>query len=470
MTQVTHSAAARSLLDRAIAQSLDSSPGKPGGFLGSPGTLPCRRPRGRGRDSSDRRDLLLAAWMRLPFDRTLAIHVLNARLGDPSRSPWPSVRGTRSRAAAEADPVDEALIVMIAAELWRWGTPWGDIAGVLPRVDRALDRIVHADRDRDGFVERGSTGVAWAEDQGYVYAAYRARATLARASGDPDTAACWDDAAQGIQQHANHAFWLPAAGGFASALDSSNNPVTVAGAEIGQCLWTGLIDEDKAGALVTHLLSSDTFCGWGLQSRADADELPDPGLRVIRPHENAIVAAGLARYGYRTEAFRVAQTQLAAADSFAGLLPASFLADPRTAVGAPHHRRLDPLGLRRGAPQECASPYPPTASSAATPLLLLRALLGLDANVPEGTVHLRPAVPACYLPLTVEDVLIGQERVTVRLPASTDEPPTVSGLPEHVSLAPERLEHHPLTLTWQTATSLLARGSAPQRPAAVAHN
>ena len=460
MTHVVHLAPARSLLDQAIAWSRESSLGEVENAPATPGTVPGWSLRGQDLGAAGRRDLLLASWMRLPFDRTPAIRVLRARAGGLSRLARAS--GRRGASVQEVDVATEALVVMLAAELLRWGTPWEDVAKTLPEVNRALERITHGDRDRDGFVER-SDGSAWAEDQGYAYAAYRARATLARASGNPDQARCWEDAAQAIRHHFNQAFWLPESGRFANALDATSTPTTVAGAEIGQCLWTEVIDEDKAGVVAAHLMAHETFCRWGLRSRKDPAEDDDDGgqLRVINPSENAIVAAGLARYGYRAEAFSVAQTQFAAADSFGGLLPGSFMADPRivTDGAAAAGRRWfgDPVAVRRCAPQECAAPHPPTASSAAAPLLLLRALLGLEPDVPRGTVQLSPAVPARYLPLVVEDLLVGGERATVRLPAAARDPIAVSGLPDGVSLTLAGPAGHRLSLERQTVTSHLAR-------------
>ena len=96
--------------------------------------------------------------------------------------------------------------------------------------------------------------IALAEVQGYVYAAYRARAELAREAGDAPGPAL-DRYGRPAQARVQQAFWLPDKGCYAAALDGDKTPIDALASNIGHCLWTGIVDEDKAAAVADHLLS-----------------------------------------------------------------------------------------------------------------------------------------------------------------------------------------------------------------------
>ena len=395
------------------------------------------------------RDSLLTSWMLLPVDRTLALGTLQT-LAD--------MQGRRLDEATEEQPgrilhelrfgphaalwlggknayygsVDATpLFVMLVGELRRWGAPWSDLEPLLPHVDRALDWITAwGDRDGDGFVEYerltpsgllhqgwkdshdaitfadgtpARAPIALAEVQGYVYAAYRVRAALARDAGDLARAHAWDDAAAALKHQFNEVFWLPGAEAFALALDGANRPVDAIGSNMGHCLWTGIVDDDKAPAVAEHLLSPEMFSGWGVRTLATSAAAYNPMSYhngSVWPHDTAIAAAGLARYGFTAEAARLAEAQLEAADAADGRLPELFCGFDRDEFDQP-------------------VPYPaacrPQAWSSAAPFLLLRALLGLEPDVPAGVVGLDPRAPLSMLPLTVENVLLGSNRVEIRI-------------------------------------------------------
>lgn len=408
------------------------------------------------------RDSLLTSWMLLPLDRHLALGTLRTlaehqgeKVDDvteeqPGRILHEVRFGTESAlwlggrnvyyGTVDATP----LFVMLVGELRRWGADRADIAALLPHVDRALDWITrYGDRDGDGFVEYERTGphglvnqgwkdsgnsvmtadgrpvrtpIALAEVQGYVYAAYRARAALARDAGDEHTQTRWDGAAEDLRRRFNEAFWLPERGWYALALDGDKRPVDALASNMGHCLWTGIVEEDKAAAVAAHLLSPAMFSGWGVRTLAITGAAYNPlsyHNGSVWPHDNAIIAAGLARYGFRHEAARIATAQLTVAEYFGGRLPELFCGFDRDEFGEP-------------------VPYPaacsPQAWASAAPFLLLRALLGLEPDAPDGVVRLEPAVPRRLLPLTVDNVLLGQERATVHV--AENGAVHVSGLPQ----------------------------------------
>lgn len=395
------------------------------------------------------RDSLLTSWMLLPVDRHLALGTLQTlaeRQGttsDPLTEEQPGrilheVRfgpqatlwlGGRNAYFGTADATP--LFVMLVGELRRWGADWADIAPLLPHVERALDWVTqYGDRDGDGFVEyerlspeglehqgwkdswnsityadgqRARTPIAVAEVQGYVYAAFRAGATLAGEQGDKDRRRRWDAAADRVRSRFNEAFWLPDRGWYALALDREKRPVDALTSNMGHCLWTGIVDEDKAASVAEHLLSPDMFSGWGVRTLATTAGAYNPisyHNGSVWPHDNAIIAAGLARYGYVDEAAAIVTAQLEAAEHFGGRLPELFCGFDRAEFP-------DPVPY----PAACS----PQAWASGAPFLLLRTMLGLEPDVPRSVVHLAPAVPRRYLPLTIENVMLGQERGRIRV-------------------------------------------------------
>jgi glycogen debranching enzyme len=146
--------------------------------------------------------------------------------------------------------------------------------------------------------------------QGYAYAAYRARAAFAREAGDAPGARHWQAAASRLKRAFNRAFWLPGKGWYAVAPDRGQRPVDALTSNIGHCLRTGIADADKAAAVAGHLLSDDMFSGWGIRTLAASMAADNPMSYhngSVWPHDNALCAAGLMRYGFAGHAQRVAE-------------------------------------------------------------------------------------------------------------------------------------------------------------------
>jgi glycogen debranching enzyme len=136
----------------------------------------------------------------------------------------------------------------------------------------------------------------------------------------------------------------------------------------------------------------------------------------VWPHDSAIAAAGLARYGYRAEVQRIGVGLLDAAQHTGQRLPELFCGFSRAEFDSPVPY-----------PTSCA----PQAWAAAAPLLLVRSLLGLNPDVPAGVVQMAPAVPERMLPLQVEQIPLAGARVDVEVLADGW---TVDGLPDGVRL------------------------------------
>ncbi|MFI7577625.1 glycogen debranching N-terminal domain-containing protein [Micromonospora sp. NPDC049497] len=221
---------------------------------------------------------------------------------------------------------------------------------------------------------------ATCELQGYAYDAKIRGARLARTFwNDPAYAEQLEREAAELKARFNRDFWIPDREYYALALDADGRHVDALTSNIGHLLWSGIVDESRAGRLAEHLLGPRLFTGWGIRTLADDQGRYNPiGYHVgtVWPFDNSLIAWGLWRYGYREEAGRVCEAMLAASRFFDGRLPEAFAGYERTLTDYPVEY-----------PTACS----PQAWSAGTPLLLLRVMLGLE---PQGE-HLiiDPAVP-----------------------------------------------------------------------------
>ena len=395
------------------------------------------------------RDSLLTSWMALIVDPTLAQDVLQTlarfqgtkvdplndeepgrilhemRFGDASSLSLGG--GTVYYGTADATP----LFVMLLGELRRWGLATEVVDSLLPAADRALAWIdEYGDRDGDGYVEyqRSSdkglgnqgwkdswdairfadgrlarTPIAVCEVQGYVYGAYLARAHFADEVRDTATAAHYRAKAAALKTAFNRDFWMEDKGWFAMGLDCDKVPIDALASNIGHCLWTGIVDEDKARAVADRLLSPEMFSGWGIRTLSSDMVGYNPvsyHVGSVWPHDNAIIAAGLTRYGFVEEAHRVIIGLLDASTHFGGRLPELFGGLGRDEVPFPVSY-----------PSSCS----PQAWAAASPLMFLRSILRLDPWVPHGKVWIDPVLPPAITRLRVDRIPLAGRRVTVEV-------------------------------------------------------
>jgi glycogen debranching enzyme len=412
------------------------------------------------------RDSLLTSLMALPLDQQLALdtlHMLAQYQGtrfNPLTEEEPgrilhelrfgmdatlALGGERAYyGTADATP----LFVMLLGELRDWGVPDGDLDALLPCADRALEWISQSgDRDGDGFVEyerandRGLANQGWkdswdgvnfadgslpsapialCEVQGYVYAAYRARAGL---SSQDSERRLWNDRADELKRNFNERFWLAERGYFAIALDGDKRAVDACASNMGHCLMTGIIDADKAPRVVEHLMSKEMFTGWGIRTLASNMGAYNPASYhngSVWPHDNALIVAGLMRYGYVDEAQRVATALLDAAEHFDGRLPELYCGFGR-----------DQYNLPIPYPTSCS----PQAWASAAPVHLVRTLLRFDPCVPRRELRVAPAWPAGFGRLDLANVHLAGSRLSLSLDGDRVE---VRGLPPNFAL-----HHHP---------------------------
>jgi glycogen debranching enzyme len=420
------------------------------------------------------RDSLLTAWSCLLVDPDLALGVLQtlARFQgqevDPLHEEQPGrilheMRfgeaaslslggGSIYYGTADATP----LFVMLLGELRRWGLGRRMVDELLPNADRALSWIEdYGDADGDGYVEyhratdRGLANQGWkdswdgiryadgriaeapialCEVQAYVYGAYLARAHFAFEVGDTALFDRYRKKATDLKAAFNRDFWLEDKGWFAVGLNADKKPIDSLTSNIGHCLWTGIVEEEKAQSLARHLLSPDMYSGWGVRTLARSMGGYNPvsyHCGSVWPHDTAIVAAGLARYGFEEGAQRLVMALIDAGVAQGGRLPELYSGIDRKE-----------LPLPVGYPTSCS----PQAWAAASPLLCLRTLLRFDPWVPYGKTWLAPMVPPEIGSLRVEGIPLAGSRVDVEV---VDGSVTVEGLPEGIELI--QTPRHPVT-------------------------
>jgi glycogen debranching enzyme len=208
---------------------------------------------------------------------------------------------------------------------------------------------------------------ATCELQGYAYDAKKRGARLAREIwNDPEYADRLDKEAAECKRRFNRDYWIDDLQYYALALDADGSLVDALASNIGHLLWSGIVDEARAPAVVGHLLGPRLFSGWGVRTLAAGEARFNPiGYHVgtVWPFDNSFIAWGFRRYGFKEEAARLAAGILDAADFFEGRLPEAF---------AGYDRALTRYPVQY--PTACS----PQAWSTGAPLLLLRTMLGLE--------------------------------------------------------------------------------------------
>src|SRR5205807_6249770 len=114
-------------------------------------------------------------------------------------------------------------------------------------------------------------------------------------------------------------FWMPERGCHALALDGEKRQVDSLTSNIGHLLWSGILDEQEATATASHLLGDELYSGWGVRTLGAREAGFNPlgyHTGTVWPHENSLIAAGLARYGHREAATAIAHAMLGAAPFF----------------------------------------------------------------------------------------------------------------------------------------------------------
>jgi glycogen debranching enzyme len=319
--------------------------------------------------------------------------------------------------------------LILLAQYVRWT---GDLAfarAMLPSAEAALRWIdEYGDLDGDGFVEyraRAPSGmrnqgwkdswdaivhedgsladppIALIEVQAYVYLAKLRMAELFAALGDRARAARLTDEASTLRRRFHETFWMEDEEYFAAALDGQKRPVRTVMSNPGHALYCDVVDPGQADLLVRRLFQPDMFSGWGIRTMSKTAAAYNPMSYhngSVWPHDNALIAAGMKRYGHAEGTNRVATALFDAAVSM------DYLRLPELFCGFVRRSAARPVQY----PVACS----PQAWAAGAPFLLLQAMLGLSARAAENllTVH-QPSLPPWLGEVELRGLRVGDSRL-----------------------------------------------------------
>ena len=259
----------------------------------------------------------------------------------------------------------------------------------------AWDSMSHS----DGRISR--TPLALSEIQGYAYAAYRAAGYLARKTGNQVLYQRWNEKAEIIQENFLQHFWWDEEQTLYMALAEHKEPCDVVGSNAGQCLWTGILPDDKARLVIERLMRKDMFSGWGIRTLSTEAARYNPlsyHNGSVWPHDTALIGTGFSLYGGKEEAGQLLKSLFDASDHFADArLPELYCG----------FERREGYGPTRY-PVSCS----PQAWAAGAPVALLLSLLGLHPNAAEQrlTLH-QPTLPEWLGSLEINGLYVGSQRV-----------------------------------------------------------
>jgi glycogen debranching enzyme len=261
------------------------------------------------------------------------------------------------------------------------------------------DAIFHADG------RLAEPPIALCEVQGYTYAAKLAAAGLARVLHHDDRSRALTAEAEWLRARFEERFWCEELSTYALALDGRKQPCRVVASNAGHCLYSGIAGDEHARRVAATLLGPESFSGWGIRTTALTAARYNPMSYhngSVWPHDNALIAAGFARYGMKASAAQV----------LTGLFDASLFFDlhrlPELFCGFPRRPGESPTLY----PVSCS----PQAWASGAVFLLLQACLGLEVRGAERRVlFTKPFLPEGLEHLDIRGLRVGDASVDLAL-------------------------------------------------------
>jgi glycogen debranching enzyme len=321
------------------------------------------------------------------------------------------------------------LFIMLAGAYYRQTGELRFVESIWPNVELALEWLeTYGDPDGDGFVEYArhaahglvhqgwkdskdsvshadgtlaESPIALCEVQAYVYAARRAASGLAMALGKMERATALTHSAEALRERFERVFWSEELSTYILALDGKKRPCRVRASNAGHCLFTGIAGRERAWRTAQTMMHEDSFSGWGIRTLAASEARYNPMSYhngSVWPHDNALIAMGLARYGFK-EYVQNILTGLFDAALFVDLhrLPELFCGFPRRSSEGP---TLYPVA--------CA----PQSWAAGSVFLLLQACLGLSVLGAESRICLNnPMLPESIQDVRIRNLKVGKASV-----------------------------------------------------------
>jgi glycogen debranching enzyme len=393
------------------------------------------------------RDSIIAAYQSLPLNPQLAAETLRvlARYQGQEVNDWRDEEpgkilhefreGEMTRAgempfgpyygSIDATP----LWLVLLSETFNWTADEQLVKDMLPHAYRALEWIDrYGDLDGDGFVEysrRSSRGlvnqgwkdswdaimhrdgevakppIALCEVQGYVYEAKYRMASLMRSFGDVRTAEKLKRDAADMAKRFEKAFWIPARNFYALALDGNKRQCQVISSNPGHLLFTRMLPQDRARCVTQKFMRPEMFTGWGWRTMSQEERVFNPlsyHRGSVWPHDNSIVAHGMALYEFREPANKLFSALFQAALNFRDYrLPELF-------CGIERREHDKPVQY----PVSCS----PQAWASGAIFLFLSSVLGIRPSAHRKELNIvNPTLPEFLDNLSIRNMRIGNSRV-----------------------------------------------------------
>jgi glycogen debranching enzyme len=321
------------------------------------------------------------------------------------------------------------LFLILLSETYNWTADDALVRELLPAAYRALDWIDrYADLDNDGFVEysrrspKGLINQGWkdswdanihrdgtlarppiapVEVQGYVYEAKYRMASLLRTFGDAATAERLKRESSELARRFEKAYWMPQRGFYAMGLDGEKKQIEVISSNPGHLLFARILTRERARAVVNRLMRDDMFSGWGWRTLSQEERVFNPlsyHRGSVWPHDNSLIAHGMALNEFRGAAMKVMTTLFQAALECRDYrLPELFCGVQRRDYDEPVHY-----------PVSCS----PQAWASGALFLMLTSVLGLRPSAPRKELNIvNPTLPDWLEHLHIRNLRIGNSRV-----------------------------------------------------------
>lgn len=395
------------------------------------------------------RDSVIAAYQSLLLNPQLAAETLRVlaryqgresddwRDEDPGKIPHEYRTGEMTRSgempfgpyygSVDATP----LFLILLSETFNWTGDDKFVRELLPAAYAALNWIEnYGDLDGDGFVEykrrspKGLTNQGWkdswdanmhrdgsvanppialVEVQGYCYEAQYRMSQLLRVVGDTERADKLRKSSGELAKKIEKSFWLPQEGFYAMALDARKRPLEVISSNVGHLLFTRSISRDRARAVVQRFMRGDMQSGWGWRTLSRSERIFNPlsyHRGSVWPHDNSLIAHGMALYGFRREVKTIFTELYEAALNFRDYrLPELF-------CGVQRHENDEPVHY----PVSCS----PQAWASGAFFLLLTSVLGIRPSAARKELNIvNPMLPDWLDYMHVRNLRIGQSRVSL---------------------------------------------------------
>jgi len=321
--------------------------------------------------------------------------------------------------------------LIVLAQYFRWTNDLGFVKELLPAAEAALMWIdEYGDLDGDGFVEyrsrspRGLWNQGWkdahdsvmhsdgeiaqppialAEVQAYVYMAKVRMADVYAALGDFERSVRLKDQATVLRRRFQDSFWMEEEGFFAGALDGDKRQVRTIVSNPGHGLYCGIVEPRRAEAVARRLFEPDMFSGWGIRTMSKEAAGYNPMSYhngTVWPHDNALIAAGLKRYGYLDATNRIATAMFEAAQY------TDYMRLPELFCGFTRRTPSPPVQY----PVACS----PQAWAAGAPFLLLQGMLGISAAAHENVLTVnKPHLPPWLNEVELRNLRVGDSALSL---------------------------------------------------------